>query len=48
MQGRIDRSGLNPLMKPAELIHVAAIPKPGSGRNDFSQARQIAMQLSAT
>jgi acyl-[acyl-carrier-protein]-phospholipid O-acyltransferase/long-chain-fatty-acid--[acyl-carrier-protein] ligase len=48
MKGLIDQSGLNPLMKPAELFNVDAIPKLGSGKNDFSQARQIAMKLSAT
>ena len=40
----IDQSGLNPLMKPTELIHVDAIPKLGSGKNDFSQAKQIALE----
>ena len=29
-------------MRPAELIHVEAIPKPGSGKNDFSRTKQIA------
>ena len=40
----IDQSGLNPLMRPAELIPVEAIPKLGSGKNDFSQAKQMAME----
>ena len=39
----IEQSGLHPLMRPAELIPVEAIPKLGSGKNDFSQAKQIAM-----
>ena len=39
----IEQSGLHPLMRPAELIPVEAIPKLGSGKNEFSQAKQIAM-----
>ena len=40
----IDRSTLNPLMKPSALIPVEAIPRLGSGKSDFTQARQIAME----
>jgi len=40
----IDQSELNPLMRPAELVAVDAIPKLGSGKNDFSRAKQIALQ----
>jgi acyl-[acyl-carrier-protein]-phospholipid O-acyltransferase/long-chain-fatty-acid--[acyl-carrier-protein] ligase len=47
IQGLIDQSGLNPLMKPSQLIHVDAIPKLGSGKNDFSRAKQIAMEACA-
>jgi acyl-[acyl-carrier-protein]-phospholipid O-acyltransferase / long-chain-fatty-acid--[acyl-carrier-protein] ligase len=47
MQGLIEQSGLNPLMRPAELIKVAAIPKLGSGKNDFSRAKQIALDACA-
>ena len=43
IQELIDQSGLNPLMKPSQLIHVDAIPKLGSGKNDFKRAKQIAM-----
>jgi acyl-[acyl-carrier-protein]-phospholipid O-acyltransferase/long-chain-fatty-acid--[acyl-carrier-protein] ligase len=47
MRGLIEQSGLNPLMRPAELIHVEAIPKLGSGKNDFSRAKQIALEACA-
>ncbi|MCB1905308.1 MAG: acyl-[ACP]--phospholipid O-acyltransferase, partial [Gammaproteobacteria bacterium] len=43
----IDQSGLNPLMRPAELIPVEAIPKLGSGKNDFSQAKRLALETVA-
>ena len=43
IQELIDQSGLNPLMKPSQLIHVDTIPKLGSGKNDFNRAKQIAM-----
>jgi acyl-[acyl-carrier-protein]-phospholipid O-acyltransferase/long-chain-fatty-acid--[acyl-carrier-protein] ligase len=44
MKELIEQSGLNPLMRPAELVKVAAIPKLGSGKNDFSRAKQLAME----
>jgi acyl-[acyl-carrier-protein]-phospholipid O-acyltransferase/long-chain-fatty-acid--[acyl-carrier-protein] ligase len=47
MKGLIERSELNPLMRPAELILVEAIPKLGSGKNDFSRAKQIALEACA-
>jgi len=47
MKGLIEQSGLHPLMRPAELIHVEAIPKLGSGKNDFSRAKQIALEACA-
>ena len=47
MKKLIEQSGLNPLMRPAEIIHVEAIPKLGSGKNDFSRAKQLAMEASA-
>jgi acyl-[acyl-carrier-protein]-phospholipid O-acyltransferase/long-chain-fatty-acid--[acyl-carrier-protein] ligase len=47
IQGLIDQSGLNPLMKPSQLIHVDTIPKLGSGKNDFGRAKQIAMEACA-
>ena len=40
----IDQSDLKPLMRPSELIPVESIPKLGSGKNDFSRAKQIAME----
>ena len=48
MKGFIEQSGLNPLMSPAELINVEAIPKLGSGKNDFSRAKQLAMEACAS
>ncbi len=43
----IEQSGLNPLMRPSTLIAVDSIPKLGSGKNDFNQARQIALDAAA-
>jgi acyl-[acyl-carrier-protein]-phospholipid O-acyltransferase/long-chain-fatty-acid--[acyl-carrier-protein] ligase len=40
----IEQSGLNPLMRPTEIIPVPAIPKLGSGKSDFKRAREIALQ----
>ena len=40
----IDQSGLNPLMKPHQLLAVDSIPKLGSGKTDFSRAKQLALQ----
>ncbi|MDH3935076.1 MAG: AMP-binding protein, partial [Gammaproteobacteria bacterium] len=47
MKELIEQSGLNPLMRPAELVNVEEIPKLGSGKNDFSQAKQLAMKACA-
>ncbi|WP_456403922.1 acyl-[ACP]--phospholipid O-acyltransferase [Thiolapillus sp.] len=44
MKAMIDDSGLKPLMRPALIIKVDSIPKLGSGKNDFAQARKIAQQ----
>jgi acyl-[acyl-carrier-protein]-phospholipid O-acyltransferase/long-chain-fatty-acid--[acyl-carrier-protein] ligase len=44
----IERSGLNPLMRPAALVPVAAIPKLGSGKRDFSRARALAVEAAAS
>jgi len=43
----IDQSELNPLMRPASLIAVDEIPKLGSGKSDFSRAKQMAVQTCA-
>jgi acyl-[acyl-carrier-protein]-phospholipid O-acyltransferase/long-chain-fatty-acid--[acyl-carrier-protein] ligase len=40
----IEQSGLNPLMRPAAVISVPAIPKLGSGKSDFGLARQLALE----
>ena len=42
----IDQSDLMPLMRPSELIAVDEIPKLGSGKSDFSRAKQIAIEAS--
>ncbi|MGD8909471.1 MAG: acyl-[ACP]--phospholipid O-acyltransferase [Chromatiales bacterium] len=41
----IDQSGLNPLMRPAQIIPVQAIPKLGSGKSDFKRAREVALEV---
>ncbi len=40
--GLIEQSELNPLMRPAKLLPVDTIPKLGSGKKDFSRAKEIA------
>lgn len=40
----INKAELNPLMKPSAVVPVEAIPKLGSGKNDFSQAKKIALE----
>jgi acyl-[acyl-carrier-protein]-phospholipid O-acyltransferase/long-chain-fatty-acid--[acyl-carrier-protein] ligase len=47
MKQLIEQSGLNPLMRPAELVNVEEIPKLGSGKSDFSRAKQLAMKACA-
>ncbi|MDB4308145.1 AMP-binding protein, partial [Gammaproteobacteria bacterium] len=47
MKELIEQSGLNPLMRPAELVNVEEIPKLGSGKSDFSRAKQLAMKACA-
>ena len=39
-------NGCTPLMIPSQLIQVDSIPKLGSGKTDFSQAKNLAVQLS--
>ena len=43
----IERSGLNPLMRPAQLLAVAAIPKLGSGKSDYAEAKRWALGVAA-
>ncbi len=43
----IAASGLNPLMVPSEYLEVDAIPKLGSGKQDFSQAKKLAIGSNA-
>jgi acyl-[acyl-carrier-protein]-phospholipid O-acyltransferase/long-chain-fatty-acid--[acyl-carrier-protein] ligase len=43
LERAIEQSGLNPLMRPSMLVPVEAIPKLGSGKSDFSRAKQIAL-----
>ena len=40
----IKQAELNPIMQPSEMIPVDAIPKLGSGKSDFNQAKKIAME----
>ena len=44
IKGFIAESNLSPLMRPADLVQVEEIPKLGSGKKDFSRARQIALE----
>ncbi len=37
---------INPLMIPAEIYLVAEVPKLGSGKTDFAEAKKLALQLS--
>jgi acyl-[acyl-carrier-protein]-phospholipid O-acyltransferase/long-chain-fatty-acid--[acyl-carrier-protein] ligase len=43
LKSLIQSVGLNPLMLPSTLIKVANIPKLGSGKSDFSAAKEIAL-----
>ncbi|HHC74311.1 MAG TPA: acyl-[ACP]--phospholipid O-acyltransferase, partial [Thiothrix sp.] len=45
-QALIDNNA-NPLMHPSQTYFVAAIPKLGSGKTDFAQAKKLALTLSA-
>ena len=47
LQRLVEQSGLNPLMRPAEIIPVDAIPKLGSGKSDFKRAKEIALKGAA-
>ncbi|MGD2120017.1 MAG: acyl-[ACP]--phospholipid O-acyltransferase [Chromatiales bacterium] len=47
LKQHIEQAELNPLMRPAVLLPVDSIPKLGSGKSDFSRARQIAMEAAA-
>jgi len=47
LKALIDQSGLSPLMRPSTLIPVETIPKLGSGKSDFSQAKRIALEALA-
>ncbi|MES9857727.1 MAG: acyl-[ACP]--phospholipid O-acyltransferase [Sedimenticola sp.] len=40
----VGKAGLPPLMNPSAVVKVEAIPKLGSGKTDFNQARKIAME----
>lgn len=47
MKKLIEKSELNPLMRPSTLINVEEIPKLGSGKSDFNQAKKIAIEACA-
>lgn len=40
-------AGMNPLMIPAEIYEVEAVPKLGSGKTDFATARKVALSAMA-
>ncbi|MEJ1382332.1 MAG: hypothetical protein RPT95_15425, partial [Candidatus Sedimenticola sp. (ex Thyasira tokunagai)] len=44
IKGKINEAGLPPLMTPSRLIKVNAIPKLGSGKTDFKQVKEMAME----
>jgi acyl-[acyl-carrier-protein]-phospholipid O-acyltransferase / long-chain-fatty-acid--[acyl-carrier-protein] ligase len=45
LKSNIKQSALTALSSPSKLIKVDAIPKLGSGKSDFNQAKKIALQL---
>lgn len=45
LKAQIRKSDLNPLMMPKEYLAVEAIPKLGTGKADFAQAKKIAAEL---
>lgn len=47
IKGLLEQAGLNPLMRPSTLVSVEAIPKLGTGKSDFSRAKQIAAEALA-
>jgi acyl-[acyl-carrier-protein]-phospholipid O-acyltransferase/long-chain-fatty-acid--[acyl-carrier-protein] ligase len=47
LKALIKESGLNPLMVPSKLIYVDAIPKLGTGKSDFKQAKILAVEAAA-
>ncbi len=47
LQSTIKDSGLNPLARPGTLMAVDAIPRLGSGKSDFAQAKRIALEAVA-
>lgn len=44
IKGYLEQAKLHPLSKPSKLIPVAALPKLGSGKSDFSLAKKIALE----
>lgn len=44
LKAHIKASELNALTSPSKLIQLDAVPKLGSGKNDFSQAKVIAQK----
>jgi len=45
LRSRLLKAGSNPLMIPAEILTVDAIPKLGSGKTDFGAAKRLALAL---
>ena len=48
LREKMTSGGVNPLMVPAQVIRVDAIPKLGSGKTDFSALNALAMEAVAT
>jgi len=46
LKSQILKSKLNPLMQPKTYLAVETIPKLGTGKNDFGQAKKMALSLS--
>ena len=47
LREQLKSSGVNALMMPAQWIRVDAMPKLGSGKTDFTAARELAVSVSA-
>lgn len=46
LKAKILKSNISPLMQPKAYLAVEAIPKLGTGKNDFGQAKKMALSLS--
>jgi acyl-[acyl-carrier-protein]-phospholipid O-acyltransferase/long-chain-fatty-acid--[acyl-carrier-protein] ligase len=48
VRAKLLASDINPLLIPAEILSVAAVPKLGSGKTDFAAAKRLAQTLAQT